>query len=159
MSNFSRLSIGVSVFIRREDKILVGTRGPKCKRGAGLVSVPGGVNDQPETFIRTARREAKEETGLDIVTVPYDASPFSIPGLLAVTDHMDPTQVPSGRLVDHMTLWLMTEPTKCLGWEWVRPAELAARLGDACENPTHEQYEWVPMPLWRKILRPYFGVF
>jgi hypothetical protein len=84
-----------------------------------------------------------------------------------VTDHSDIHQQQDGHLVDHLSLWVMTvyaggipenkEPHKCTGWWWARPQEIAKLEG--AENPTHPQYYWTPIPLWRKILRPYFGEF
>lgn len=172
MSETTRQTLGVSVFVKRSDKILIGRRGPACKRGAGCFALPGGVLQHPESFLDCVRREVREETGLGSIMPMWGISdvPFSIPGLLSVTDHFDIAQILSGKLGDHMTFWILvisfgneaprvTEPDKCLGWEWIRPDALAKKLGDAANNPTSEQYQWTPMPLWRHILHPYFGDF
>lgn len=169
MPESNRQAAGVAVVVRKGDRILVGTRGPACRRGAGLLALPGGVLQHPEAFAACGVREVLEETALEVAVRSFRDAPFSIPGLLAVTDHFDLAQQQSGNLVDHLTFWLMAhwvsgqpqvlEPTKCLGWDWVRPADLFRQLGEASENPTHPQYEWLPAPLLRKVLAPYFGAF
>lgn len=177
MSQKFPFSIGVGMFIRNGNTILVGRRGKGCSRGVGCLALPGGHVEPGETIIQAALREVKEETGLDVEhiggTAPpgssrpelYTNAPFCIPGLLAVTDHFDLNQQVDGKLLEHLSFWMMTryiegvpvnmEPTKCERWEWMRPADIAKL--DGVENPTHPQYYWTPIPLWRRILRPYFG--
>ncbi len=177
MSQKFPFSIGVGVFIRNGNTILVGRRGKACKRGAGCVSLPGGHVEPGETIMQAVLREVKEETGLAVESIGGTAPPgstrpelytnpaFCIPGLLAVTDHFDLTQQVDGNLLEHLSFWMMTryvdgspvntEPDKCDGWNWMRPSEIAKLSG--VENPTHPQYYWTPIPLWRRILRPYFG--
>jgi len=178
-------SIGVGVFIRNKDKILVGERGPKCARGAGCLALPGGKVDPGEYIVLTVQREVEDETGLVVdlagsrcantlhegTTHKHVDSPFSIPGLLAVTDHLDPLQQVScpEDVIPHLSLWIMTiyaggeavplerEKGKCNWWAWMTPKEIATWRG--VDDPKHAQYYWTPMPLWRKILRPYFGEF
>jgi ADP-ribose pyrophosphatase YjhB (NUDIX family) len=177
-------SIGVGVFIRdpKTSKILVGQRGPKCARGAGCLALPGGKVDPGECIAQTVLREVMDETGLKVALSgvrdysgtgkpEYITSPFSIPGVLAVTDHLDPQQQKScpEDMIAHLSLWVMTtylggepvplerEAGKCDWWQWMSPAEIATWRG--VDDPTHAQYYWTPMPLWRKILRPYFGEF
>lgn len=168
MKEHNRQSIGVGVFVRRGDKILIGQRGRLCVRGKDMFCLPGGMLEHPETFAQCAIREVREEAGIEVWPYTISDVPFSIPGLLAVTDHFDIDQQRDGNLVDHLSFWMMTtyasgepeimEPDKCVGWEWIRPAALIERLGHTCENPTHPQYYWTPAPLWRRILRPWFGV-
>lgn len=172
-------TIGVGVFIRNGNTLLVGKRGSTCKRGAGCIALPGGHVEPGETIVQAVLREVQEETGLAVqisgkYPIPpgkdpalYNSLPFAVPGMLAVTDHSDIHQQMDGRLVEHLSLWMMTvyaggvpetkEPDKCTGWWWARPQEIAKLEG--VENPTHPQYYWTPIPLWRKILRPYFGEF
>lgn len=166
MAENNRHSAGIGIFIRRMDKILIGRRGPACARGAGLFALPGGKLDHPETFPDCVRREAREETGLE-VEIGGNWPPFSIPGVLAVTDHFDINQQVDGRLADYLSFWMICEsrdgeprvmePDKCHGWHWVRPRDLLVEMGQSAENPTHPQHYWTPAPLWRRILRPYFG--
>lgn len=174
-------SIGVGVFIRNGNTVLVGERGPKCARGAGCLALPGGKVDPGETVIDCALREVYDETGLRVEVsglreennppaARYD-TPFAIPGLLTVTDHLDPYQqlsCPEDKIA-HLSFWIMTryaggapfpverDTGKCNWWHWMTMQEIATWKG--VDDPTHAQYYWTPMPLWRKILRPYFGEF
>ncbi len=55
-----------SVLIEKEGKILLVKA--KVGRPKGLWNLPGGHLDEGETFSDAAKREAKEETGLDVET-------------------------------------------------------------------------------------------
>jgi 8-oxo-dGTP diphosphatase len=158
-------SVGVGVFVRRNSsEILVGRRTKQCARGAGCLALPGGHVEAGETIVQAALREVEEETGLAVQLYGARAS-FRVSGLLAVTDHFDIEQQRDGRLLDHLTMWIMThhaggepvnrEPHKCAEWLWMPPHKVLETPG--AENPTHEQYYWTPAPLWREILQPYFG--
>lgn len=176
-------SIGVGVFVKhpQTNRVLVGRRGPKCARGAGCLALPGGKVDPGETIVQCVLREVKDETDLAVELSGgpppdprrhgphYYQPPFRVPGLLAVTDHLDPQQQLDGDLLPHLSLWVMTlyaggepfpverEKGKCDWWQWMSLPEIAAFRG--VNDPTHPQYYWTPMPLWRHILRPYFGEF
>lgn len=163
-------SIGVGAFIRNGDKILVGQRGPKCARGAGCLALPGGKVDPGETIVGALLREITDETELVVeLSGGYITTPFAVPGLLAVTDHLDPNQQEDGDLLPHLSLWFMTkyvsgtpfpverEQGKCDWWQWMTPREVLTWKG--CDDPAHPQYYWTPAPLWRVILRPWFGEF
>lgn len=168
-------SVGVAVFVRKDRHLLVGARGKACSRGAGCLALPGGMVESGETVAAAVQREVLQETGLCVELVggyPMKPGvepnsygmPFAVPGLLAVTDHNDISQQMDGQLLPHLTLWVMTvwnggeperrEPNKCDGWTWTEPAAIAKLPG--VNNPTHPQYYWTPIPLWRKILRPYW---
>ncbi|CAA9285517.1 MAG: hypothetical protein AVDCRST_MAG77-4242 [uncultured Chloroflexi bacterium] len=56
--------VGVGVVVVRDGKVLLIQRGRDP--GRGLWAVPGGMVDLGETCEEAARREAKEETGLDV---------------------------------------------------------------------------------------------
>ncbi len=56
--------VGVGVLIRRGDSILLVKR--RNEPGKGLWSIPGGVLELGETLEAAAKREAKEETGVEI---------------------------------------------------------------------------------------------
>lgn len=164
-------SLGVGVFVRNtaNNKILVGMRGKACKRGSGCLALPGGHVDPGETVAQAVLREVREEADLTVeLSGGYVDVPFAVPGLLAVTDHLDPNQqssCPDG-LIAHLSLWVMTyyrdagepvrtEPEKCEWWHWMHPREVLTWKG--CFDVTHPQYYWTPGPLWRKILRPWYG--
>lgn len=163
-------SVGVGVFVRDPvaGTFLVGKRGKACRRGPGCYALPGGHVEEGETVAAAVLREVEEETGLNVqLSGGYADRPFSVPGLLAVTDHSDVNQQRDGLLLPHLSLWVMTayaggtpvarEPDKCGDWLWVPPTWVASLEG--VTNPTHPQYYWTPLPLWRAILRPYFGEF
>lgn len=174
-SGINPYSIGVGVFVRQGNKILVGQRGPKCNRGAGCLALPGGHVEPGETIIQAAIREVLEETELAVDAAGgveenplFASNPFRVPGCLAVTDHLDPHQQVDGNTFPHLSLWIMTvyrgtkDPFpvervhgKCDWWQWMKPSEVLTWKG--CDDPTHPQYYWTPAPLWRKILRPWFG--
>lgn len=165
MAEHNRQTAGVGVFVRNGNKILIGQRGPACRYGAGMMALPGGYLDHPESFVDCAVREVEQETGVVCERV-RSVIPFRIPGLLAVTDHFDLSQQRDGNLKDHLTFWMLTdyvsgepvvrEPGKAHFWQWVEPCIFLMNVGDAAENPTHPQFYWTPGPLWRAILRPYF---
>jgi|SRR3989344_1246491 len=56
--------IGIGVIIRHSGKILVGLR--KSKHGAGTYCFAGGHLEVGETIFDCAKREVREETGLEI---------------------------------------------------------------------------------------------
>jgi 8-oxo-dGTP diphosphatase len=58
--------LAVAVLIARDGRILLGRRGPGA-REPGKWSFPAGFVERGERVERAARREAREETGLDIV--------------------------------------------------------------------------------------------
>lgn len=57
--------VGIGVFVFKNDKFIMGCR--KGSHGDGSWSVPGGHLEFGETIEEGARREVKEETGLEIV--------------------------------------------------------------------------------------------
>jgi 8-oxo-dGTP diphosphatase len=65
--NFPR--VGVGVMVVREGKVLMGKR--KSSHGAGEYSWPGGHMEHMESFEECARREVREETGIEITNVRF----------------------------------------------------------------------------------------
>jgi 8-oxo-dGTP diphosphatase len=154
------LTVGCGVFVRKEDKILLGRRGPASRRGAGCWALPGGRKEPGESLEGLVKREVFEETGLLVNLLLAD--PFQVAGLLAVTDHnLDPEPI------DHLSTWILAdwaagepkrrEPDKCYGWSWWR-LDAVAEIEAAGDRST-EQFYWIPLPLWRRILAPYFPRF
>jgi 8-oxo-dGTP diphosphatase len=58
--------LAVAVLIARDDRILLGKRGPGA-REPGKWSFPAGFVERGERVERAAAREAREETGLDVI--------------------------------------------------------------------------------------------
>lgn len=63
--------VGIAVFVFKEGTFLMQRR--TGSHGAGSWSVPGGHLEFGESFEDTARREVKEETGVDIKNVRFGA--------------------------------------------------------------------------------------
>ncbi len=103
--------VGVAILIRKEGKILFGKR---LKRfGENTWHPPGGHIEIFESIENTAKREAKEETNVDIDNVR----------VLAVTNDIDKKIG-----IHYVTVWVISdyaggepknmEPTKAENWDW-----------------------------------------
>ena len=67
----SEIKIGIGVIILDDNKVLLGHRSIKRKDTGGIFepdtwTLPGGKQEVDETILECAKREAKEETNLDI---------------------------------------------------------------------------------------------
>lgn len=103
--------VGIAVFIFKDGKFLMQQR--KGSHGAGTWSVPGGHLEFGESFEDTARREVREETGLDIKNVRFGA---------ATNDYFE------GENKHYVTVWMLSdwkdgeefiaEPDKCIAQAW-----------------------------------------
>ena len=69
MENYSVPRVGVGVMIRKGNTVLIGRR--KGSHGAGEYAWPGGHLEHMESIEECARREVKEETGLEIDNVQF----------------------------------------------------------------------------------------
>jgi len=67
MKNYSEIMVGIGVMIIDKNKILLGKR--IGSHGAGEWSLPGGHLEKNESFEDCCRREVKEETNLDLISV------------------------------------------------------------------------------------------
>ena len=117
--NIDRPKVGIGIIIVNKDsKILIGKRKGSH---APYFSIPGGHLELGETFEKTAIRETKEETGIDIEN----------PKVIGITNdlityHKDDKHFVSVVLVtkDFSGKAEIKEPDKCEGWQWVDPKEL-----------------------------------
>lgn len=82
--------VGVGIVICRNRKVLLIRRGKPPREGQW--SLPGGAQELGETVFDAAKREAKEETGLDIKVL----------GLIDVVDSI--RKEDDGRIKQHYTL-------------------------------------------------------
>ena len=109
--NQNNVRVGIGVFVFKNGKFLMQQR--QGAHGAGSWSVPGGHLEFGESFEDTARREVKEETGLDITNIRFGA---------VTNDHFvdeDKHYVTVWMLSDWQSgLEAITEPDKCLKQEW-----------------------------------------
>ena len=112
--------LGVGVLILRDGRLLLGRR--RGAHGAGTWAPPGGHIDEGENVESTARREVREETGLElgrtvIGPTTEDRFPEGKHFLTTFVIADAPTGTPAN-----------LEPEKCEGWEWFRWAELPEPL-------------------------------
>ncbi len=72
MENTKKMGIGFGVMILRNNKVLLGQRhidpekASSLMNGEGTWTMPGGKLDFGESFEQGAKREVKEETGIDV---------------------------------------------------------------------------------------------
>jgi 8-oxo-dGTP diphosphatase len=111
MERQQRPGVGVSVIIRNGDRVLLGLR--TAGHGAGTWQFPGGHLEFGESIEGCARREAREETGLELTNLclgPYTNDIFATEGKHYVTLFV---------LADYARgAPEVREPDKCAGWEW-----------------------------------------
>jgi len=109
----TRPGVGVGVLITRNKRILLGKR--KNSHGEGTWAPPGGHLEWYESVSSCAKREVKEETGLDIVVLT--------PNSVATTNDFFPedgkhyvTLFVKG--YNHLQEPKVMEPDKCEEWKW-----------------------------------------
>lgn len=121
--------VGIGVMIQNEKgEVLLGLR--KGSHGAGEWSFPGGHLEWGETIFETAKREVKEETGLDIDEfelisvademryIKTDDKHYLNIGIRAICKGGEPKNM---------------EPEKCEGWDWFSLDHLPKRLFEGTE--------------------------
>jgi 8-oxo-dGTP diphosphatase len=67
--NENRIRVGVGVMLFKDGKILLAKR--KNSTGAGEYCWPGGKMEFGESFAECAKRETREETGLEITNIRF----------------------------------------------------------------------------------------
>lgn len=113
--------IGVGIILLKEQQVLLVRR--KNPPGAGKWSLPGGKQEYGETVQQTARRELREETGLD-------CGPLILAGYVDSIHYDD-----AGHITFHYTIldfaarYIGGQPQAAddvLDWAWVSPDEFDA---------------------------------
>jgi len=114
-----QLGLGVIVF-NRNHRVLVGRRGGS--HAAGKWSFPGGKPEVGETLVDAARREVREESGLEITHVE----------VVGLANNWMPDAGVNG--TQYCTIYLralalhgepqLLEPDRCEGWHWVDPGAI-----------------------------------
>ena len=100
----------MGILVMREGRVLLGRR--RGSHGAGYFAAPGGHIEAGESFADTARREVREETGLEITQLRllsvgnylFDQSRHYVDvDFVCEAPHGEPQ---------------VREPEKCEGWAW-----------------------------------------
>ncbi len=116
--------VGVGVMILKEGRVLLGKR--KGSHGAGEYSFPGGHLEYMESFEDCARRETKEECGVEIKNiqfqflanvVKYAPKQYTHIGLLAGWESGEPKVI---------------EPAEAESWDWYDLNNLPQPLFEPC---------------------------
>jgi len=119
MSLPQRPQVGVAVLVLRDGRVLMGQR--LGALGTGTWALPGGHLEFGESFEQCARREVREETGLELLAVeqgPCTSQVFE--GRHYVTIFMQAQSAPGEPSA--------REPAACAGWHWFDWAALPAPL-------------------------------
>lgn len=116
----NRPKVGVGVFIIKDGKVLLGKR--KDAHGEGEFAPPGGHMEYMESFETVARREVKEETGIEIDNI-------RLLSLSNLKTYAPKHYVNIGFIAD----WKsgepqIMEPEKCDSWGWYDMDNLPAPL-------------------------------
>ncbi len=102
--------VGIGIMLFKDGKVLLGKR--KSSHGAGEYAWPGGHLEYMESIVDCARREIKEETGMEVQNVRFLR-------LLNLKDYKPKHYIDIGLIAD----WKsgepqVMEPEKCEGWDW-----------------------------------------
>lgn len=109
--------VGVGILVIRNNEVLLGLRNPNKKKvsselkGAGTWTMPGGKVEFMEKLTDAAKRELKEETDLDAMSLDF----------LCISDDMTETAhyITVGFVVRDYTGEVKTmEPETILEWKW-----------------------------------------
>ena len=108
--NEQKPKVGVGVMILKEGRVLLGKR--RGSHGEGEFSFPGGHLEYMESFEDCAKRETKEECGIEIENIQFQF-------LSNVTKYAPKHYVHIGVIAD----WKsgepeVLEPEKCESWDW-----------------------------------------
>ena len=105
-----RPKVGVGVMIMRDGKVLIGKR--KSEHGKGEWAWPGGHLEHLESIEECARREAREEAGVEIENVRFLR-------LVNMTQYAPKHYVDIGLIADWKSGEPQNlEPDKVEKWEW-----------------------------------------
>lgn len=110
MDTEQKIKVGIGVMILKDGKVLLGKR--KESHGAGEYAWPGGHMEYMESFEECAKREVREETGMEIQNIRFLR-------LLNLKAYFPKHFVDIGLVAD----WKsgepkIIEPDKTEGWSW-----------------------------------------
>ncbi len=113
--------IGVSAYVVKENKVLLGAR--KGSHGAMLWATPGGHLEFGESVIECAKRELLEETGLKALSCTLG------PWVENVKENGRKHYVTIFVFIDQFEGEpKLLEPEKCQGWQWFSQNQLPQPL-------------------------------
>ncbi len=117
--------VGVGVTVFKDGKVLLGKR--QGSHGEGEYAWPGGKLEYGESFTDCARREVREECGLEITNIRFQR-------LANVTKYAPKHFVDVALLAD----WVsgeprVLEPEKVESWDWYGLDNLPAPLFEFCK--------------------------
>ncbi len=116
----NRVKVGVGVMVFKNGKLLLGKR--KGSHGHGEYAWPGGHMEYMESFENCAKREVKEETGLEITNIRFVR-------LLNLKAYAPKHYVDVALAADCVEGEpVVLEPNKCEGWSWYNLDNLPAPL-------------------------------
>jgi 8-oxo-dGTP diphosphatase len=102
--------VGVGVMVMQDGKVLLGKR--KGAHGEGEYSFPGGHLEFGESFEACAKREVKEETGIEIMNIRFLF-------LMNLTHYSSKHYAHIGLIADWSNgVPKILEPTKSEQWHW-----------------------------------------
>ena len=108
-----RPHVGMGVLVMRRGRVLLGRR--RGSHGEGYYAAPGGHIEFGESFEEAARREVREETGLEIADLK----------LLSVGNYVFKREDGERHYIDVDFVCeapagepQLAEPGKCDGWDW-----------------------------------------
>lgn len=117
--------VGVGVMVMRGGKVLLGKR--KGSHGEGEYAFPGGHLEYLESFEDCARREVKEETGIELQNIKFLF-------LANVTKYAPKHYTHIGLVADYKSGEpKVLEPEKCESWAWYDLNKLPSPIFYMCE--------------------------
>ena len=130
-------ALGVAAMLWRGNHILMGKR--LGAHGAGSWSFPGGHMEAGETPQQTASRETEEETGQLVppdrfvpVAFTYDVFDSERVYITLFLEARAPSDRPR-----------VLEPSRCAGWQWVKPGYWPGELFLPIRNLIAQGYSFV----------------
>lgn len=127
MNMENRPKVGLGVIIKKDGKVLMGKR--KNSHGEGTWNFPGGHLEYGESWEECARRETREETGIEIKNIIFAT---------ATNDIFEKEQK------HYITIYMVAEyesgdvqlmePEKCSEWQWFFWNELPQPIFLPTEN-------------------------
>ena len=121
--------VGIGIMIIKDRKVLLGKR--RGSHGEGEYAFPGGHLEYMESFEDCAKRETKEECGIEITNIRFQF-------LSNVTKYAPKHYVHIGLIAD----WKsgepkVLEPEKCESWDWHGIDKLPEPLFEMCRQGIH----------------------